>query len=346
LGSTRKVIKLGETVEITSYTPPSPMKATPPSIASNSNDLSTASVGEAGEVMMMSSDQTGKLLKKKNGTHNKDPPEGKTTTIVAVMRGRPKHSHHRQRSNTHYKQKIMRVLLDSGSDGDLIFVDKDKPMLLPSAKRLVPKSWNTSSGRFQTTRKAEIELNFFEYSNSKRYLAAPDIIEFNKINRPQYDIILGVKTMKEYGIILDFKDKMITLDEVKLPMRNINYLQGSSTIRVPRLNHSLAMEPQSTQDATKRVTQILDNKYQKANLQSIVKDKCKHLSPDQQKKLLQLLTKYKSLFDGTLGDWKTKPVSFQLKEGVSPYHGQAFPVPKVHKETIIKEVERLCQLEV
>jgi hypothetical protein len=50
------------------------------------------------------------------------------------------------------------------------------------------------------------------------------------------------------------------------------------------------------------------------------------------------------LFDGTVGDWKTKPVSFQLKEGVSPYHGQAFPVPKVHKEIIIKEVERLCQL--
>jgi hypothetical protein len=50
------------------------------------------------------------------------------------------------------------------------------------------------------------------------------------------------------------------------------------------------------------------------------------------------------LFDGTLGDWKTKPVSFQLKEGVSPYHGRAFPVSKVHKETIIKEVERLCEL--
>jgi hypothetical protein len=50
------------------------------------------------------------------------------------------------------------------------------------------------------------------------------------------------------------------------------------------------------------------------------------------------------LFDGTLGDWKTKLVSFQLKEGVSPYHGQAFPVPKVHKETIRNEVERLCKL--
>jgi hypothetical protein len=31
-------------------------------------------------------------------------------------------------------------------------------------------------------------------------------------------------------------------------------------------------------------------------------------------------------------------------EGVIPYHGQAFPVPKVHKDTIIKEVERLCKL--
>ncbi len=53
-GSTRKVIKLGETVKNTSYTPPSPMKATPTSITSNSDDVSTASVSEAGDVMMTS----------------------------------------------------------------------------------------------------------------------------------------------------------------------------------------------------------------------------------------------------------------------------------------------------
>ncbi len=206
----------------------------------------------------------------------------------------------------------MQVLLGSGSDGDLVFVDKDKPMLLPFSKSLVPQSWDTLNGRFQTKRKAEIDLNFFEYSNSKRYLAAPDIIEYDKINKPQYDLILSVKTMKKYAIILDFKDKMITIDEVKMPMQNINYLQGSSTLRALRLNHSLAMEPQSTQDATKCVTRILDAKYKKADLQSIVRDDCKHLSADQQKKLLQLLTKYELLFDGTLGDWKTKPFSFKL----------------------------------
>jgi hypothetical protein len=134
--------------------------------------------------------------------------------------------------------------------------------------------------------------------------------------------------MKEFGIILYFKDKMTTIDEVKLPMQNINYLQGSSTLCVLKLNHSLAMEPHSTQDATKLVTRILDNKYKKADLQSIVRDNCKHLSTDQQKKLMQPLNKYVSLFDGTLGDWKTKLVLFQLREGVSPHHGQAFPVAK------------------
>ena len=93
--------------------------------------------------------------------------------------------------------------------------------------------------------------------------------------------------------------------------KNMNYLQDSSTLRALRLNHSFAMEPQSTQDATKCVTQILNAKYKKADLQSIVRDNCKHLSANQKRKLLQLLTKYESLFDGTLGDWKNKPVSFQ-----------------------------------
>ncbi len=69
-----------------------------------------------------------------------------------------------------------------------------------------------------------------------------------------------------------------------------------------KLNNSLAMEMKSTLDATTRVTQILDAKYNKADLQSIVNDDCKHLSTKHQKMLLQLLKKYDSLFDGTFGD--------------------------------------------
>jgi hypothetical protein len=87
--------------------------------------------------------------------------------------------------------------------------------------------------------------------------------------------------MKEFSIILNFRDKMITIDEVILPMRNINNLQGSRVFRALKHNHSLAMEPQSTQDATQHAMWILDAKYSKADLQSVVRDNCKHLSVDQ-----------------------------------------------------------------
>ncbi len=150
MGSTRKLVKFRETVEHTRFTPPNPTKATPTTISSNSNDVSTTSVSKASDVMMTSSSQKEGILKKKSILPNKDPPEGKTTAVVAVMRGRPKHSHHHQCSNKHDKQKLVRVLLDSGYDGNLIFVDKDKPMLLPSSKRLVPHLWNTLNGMDQT----------------------------------------------------------------------------------------------------------------------------------------------------------------------------------------------------
>jgi hypothetical protein len=133
------------------------------------------------------------------------------------MRGNPKDSYTRQCSNKHCKQKIVQVLLDSGSDGDLIFVNKDKPMLLPYSKRLVPQLWNTLNGIFQMHHKARVELNFFKYSDSKRYHVEPDVVKYDKNNMPQHDLILGTVSMKEFGIILNFRDKIITIDEIILP---------------------------------------------------------------------------------------------------------------------------------
>jgi hypothetical protein len=36
-----------------------------------------------------------------------------------------------------------------------------------------------------------------------------------------------------------------------------------------------------------------------------------------------VLLRFELLFDGTLGDWKLPPVSFELKEGMKLYHGRA-----------------------
>ena len=109
-----------------------------------------------------------------------------------------------------------------------------------------------------------------------------------------------------------------------------------------KLTNSLAnsKEPKGTEEATNHVVRILDATYKKADLQAIAKG-CTHLSSEEQNMLLELLTNYEPLFDGTLGAWKTTPVSFELKEGAKPYHGRAFPIPKALKETIMKEIKFL-----
>ncbi len=104
----------------------------------------------------------------------------------------------------------------------------------------------------------------------------------------------------------------------------------------------MAQEPVSTKNATQRVVKILDANYEKANLQAVVNATGPHHSLHDKNKLLEILKEFEELFDGTLGDCRTEPVSFELKEGAKPYHGRLYPVPKIRKKTTIKELNRLC----
>jgi hypothetical protein len=81
------------------------------------------SVNNAGDVMLMSSCQNKGIHVNYSTPPNKDPPEGKTMAVIAVMRGKPKNGYPCHHSNKHYKQKLVRVLLDSGSDNGLVFVN-------------------------------------------------------------------------------------------------------------------------------------------------------------------------------------------------------------------------------
>jgi hypothetical protein len=122
------------------------------------------------------------------------------------------------------KTRTIRVLLDTGSSGDLLFMQKGK-IDIPIVKRAVPQSWNTSNGTFQTKKVGDIELSFLDYSSSKRVRVTPDIVEYSGETPPMYDLILGKQSLHDLGVILDFKEKTITIDEILLPMRNIARLQ-------------------------------------------------------------------------------------------------------------------------
>jgi hypothetical protein len=65
------------------------------------------------------------------------------------------------------KNKMIRVLLDSGLIGDLVFVTKRYITHIFVAKRAVPQSWGTSNSTLNTDRVGNIEISFVECSACK-----------------------------------------------------------------------------------------------------------------------------------------------------------------------------------
>jgi hypothetical protein len=62
------------------------------------------------------------------------------------------------------------------------------------------------------------------------------------------------------------------------------------------------------------MVKILDAKYDKADLPTIIRENFSHLTASDREKLLSVLLKFKPLFDGTLGDWKLPSVSFKKRK--------------------------------
>ncbi len=142
-------------------------------------------------------------------------------------------------SGLNVKNKTIRVLLDSGSSCDLLFMKKGSSKCISVVKRDVPQSWGTSNGTFVTNKVGNIEISFVEYSASKKVRLQPDIVEYSPGDQaPLYDLIIGKQTMHDLGVKLDFQEKTITIDEVLLPMRNIANLQ----LR-PRITRALRETP-------------------------------------------------------------------------------------------------------
>jgi hypothetical protein len=94
---------------------------------------------------------------------------------------------------------------------------------------------------------------------------------------------------------------MITIDDITLPVIASTICKNASTLRMRKLNNSLAKEPISTQCTNKRATQMLGTIKSRSpvNCQKQMQASQCRLS----KKLLQQLIN-ELPFDGTLDSWK------------------------------------------
>ena len=77
------------------------------------------------------------------------------------------------------KKKTIRVLLETGSSGDLLFIRRGAQKYIPRTKRPAPQLWGTSNGTFLTKKVGEIDISFAEYSISKSVHLTPDIVEYD-----------------------------------------------------------------------------------------------------------------------------------------------------------------------
>ena len=81
-------------------------------------------------------------------------------------------------------RKTIRVLLDTGSSGDLLFLEKGSTTCIPVVRRAVPESQGTSNGTFQTKKVGNIKISFVDYSESRRVHLKPDIVEYARNGAP------------------------------------------------------------------------------------------------------------------------------------------------------------------
>ena len=71
-------------------------------------------------------------------------------------------------------KKFLRVSLDSLSDGDLTFVDKEAKSKFIIKKKLKFQKWHTSAGYFSSSKVANVVFEIPEFSNSKTIRLSPE----------------------------------------------------------------------------------------------------------------------------------------------------------------------------
>ena len=150
-------------------------------------------------------------------------------------------------------------------------------------------------------------------------------------------MIIGRETLAELRLIINFETSQISWNDMKVRMKDPTFSDNKGILAL----YASQAESESYQQALKRALHIMDMGRENP---ATVNDKVEsnsHLTDDQKLKLKQLLNEFKELFDGTLGDWKTSPVTVELEKDAKPYHSGPFPVPRIHKERFKQELDSL-----
>ena len=225
-------------------------------------------------------------------------------------------------------------MLDSGASCSLITTGKLnlKSKLIKTKK--IKNIWKTcGNSKYTTDSKSIIDFTLPEFTTTPK-------ISWNFFLTKQstalggYDCILGRDLLKELKINLNFKTGIVEWNELRVPMKDYNSVRDLLHGEVNTLFTDL-LDSTHIDKMNKRTTRILDAKYEKADIDEYLRE-YDHLSSDDRTCLRALLSKYETLFDGTLGKWNRKPVSLTLKPNSKLVQCRPFAIPHFHEEKLKK----------
>jgi len=234
----------------------------------------------------------------------------------------------------------LRALFDSGTTTSMISSNHVEYMKKMKLKN--PSVWITKAGTFTTTVTVQIEFKFIECDDRKSIRFKFHVYNIDVPSK--YDIIIGTDILKTLGITLSFENNSIIWENLQIPMKIMKELSQLQTVFQTQNLQSFSTDSIPIREATERLTTIISADYHKTNLHEYCKSST-WLKTEQQSDLYELLYKYKSLFDGTLGTWNTDPIHLLLKKDIEPYHvRRPYPIPQSIIKVLKEEVDRLVSI--
>ena len=239
-------------------------------------------------------------------------------------------------------RKLLRVLLDSGSNACLI-----NRSALP--KGIIPKelsnkkSFRTLAGKLSASQMVTLRDVRLPEFDKNRHIEQQRALIFDN-DKCKYDLILGTNFLSKVGIKLDYNTGNMEWYDSILPMRPRKGLTSTDFDDMED-QYFIQLEDEILGEdwLDSFATEILDAKYEFTDVATVVND-MQHLDQNQKDDLLNVLRKHQQMFDGTLGIYPHKKFHIDIDPDAKPVYSRPYPVPRIHYNTFKKELDHLVKI--
>jgi len=242
----------------------------------------------------------------------------------------------------HESTRLLRVLLDSGSDRTFFssrcLPPGACPTLLPSSV-----SGSTLAGLLTSNRTVRLqEVLFPEFTKSKRFSGTEAFV----FDGPcPYDVILGSIDQRRIGINLQYSTGIMQWYDIEIPMKEPGTWNNRINLMMALLNDQFDDDDEETFGSYCEcfATEILEAKYEAHDPDAVAQQQT-HLTTEQRQDLADLFRKYGKLFSGQLGHYPHRQVHLELKEGAKPVRQRPYSVARTHLQVFKEELYHLVNI--